>query len=131
MISTNALTSFSTRQKTGLNFCLLLQRALRAISTACPCPDGFPLPPPYPSLTPPACSSYPAPLPRSQQTDPPTPSPQGNKHRIIYSSPFPLVPSVFISLSLCSMLPLLFSLSFFFPPIILLLLQVQSPSGES
>lgn len=52
MISTNALTSFSTRQKTGLNFCLLLQRALRAISTACPCPDGFPLPPHTPASHP-------------------------------------------------------------------------------
>lgn len=55
-----------------------------------------------PSLT---HSAHP-PLPRSQQTTPPTPSPQGNKPRIIYSSPFPLVPSVFICFSLCSNLSL-------------------------
>lgn len=77
-----------------INFCPLLQRGLCAISTALPCPDRSPSSP---------LTHRPAlPLPRSQQTTPPTPCLQGNKPRIIYSSPFPLVPSVFISFSLSS-----------------------------
>jgi len=117
--------SICHKAKIGLNFSSLLQRGLCTILTALPCPDRSLLSP----LTPPPCSSSPVPLPRSQQTDPPTPSPQGNKQGIIYSSPFPLVPSVFISLSLCSLSLSPYSLFLSLP--LSPRLQVQSQSGES
>lgn len=93
-IRANALAFFTTRQK---YFRPLLQRGLRAILELLLCPET-PLLSSPPAGRPAGSTSH----DHNRQT-PPTPSLQGNKHKIIYSSPFPLVLSVFISFfPLCS-----------------------------